>query len=127
MASEMGGSKNKPSDIQRKKMLERKTNPKASYVKKKRIEIDYDISEYQMKAMDVKYDLISIIARINQAHAYGSKSASWLIAELQKRRTMLPPKAVNILFLAGLSVEARLRLLNLKNCVRWNDRRCRQT
>jgi Asp-tRNA(Asn)/Glu-tRNA(Gln) amidotransferase B subunit len=100
-------------------MLEPKTNGKGSYVKKKKIEIEYAISDYQMKELDVKYDLISIIARINQAHAFASSSATWVISELQKRKAQLPPKASQILNLAGLSVQAMLRLLNLKNCVSY--------
>ena len=109
--------KNKTSDIQRKKMLEPKANTKGSYVKKKKIAIDYATPDYQMKEMDIKYDLISIIARINQAHAYHTTSASWVISELLKRKSQLPNKASQILSLPGLSVEATMRLLNLKNCV----------
>lgn len=109
--------KNKTSDIQRKKMLEPKTNGKGSYVKKKKIEIDYATPDYQMKELDMKYDIISIISKINQSHTFQSRAAAWVISELQKRKTQLPPKAFQILSSPGLSVETMMRLLNLKNCV----------
>lgn len=104
-------------DIQRKQMLEAKMTHKGSYVKKKRIQIDYSMSDYQMKDLDVKYDIVSIISRINHAHAYNSAASAWVINELKSRKGQLPHKATQILSLADISDEATLRLLNLKNCV----------
>jgi hypothetical protein len=113
--------KSKPKDIQRKQMLEGKTSHKGSYVKKKRIQIDYNPDDYQMKNLDVKYDIVSIISRINLAHAYQSDVTKWVINELMARKTQIPNKAAQILSIPGLSNEAAMRLLNLKNCVNINN------
>lgn len=124
--SESQGSK-PMNDIQRKQMLEAKMTHKGSYVKKKRIQIDYELADYQMKNMDVKYDLVSIISRINNAHAYKSETTKWVINELKERKNQLPVKATQIFALHDISDEATLRLLNLKNCVRASNHRYLQT
>ena len=88
-----------------------------SYVKKKKLDIEYENPEYQTKNIDVKYDLDSIISRINQFHKFTTPASNWLLGELNKKKNQLPPKAIQILNTPGLSAEATLRLLNLKNCV----------
>lgn len=108
-------TKQKTIELQRKKMLEPKIH-KGSYVKKKNLDIDYENPVVSVRNIDVKYDVVSLVNRINNFNAFDSKTASWLIDELKNKKSQLPPKAQNILGL-NVSLEATMRLLNLKNCV----------
>jgi hypothetical protein len=90
---------------------------KGDYVKKKRLEFDYIPPNINNKEIDVNYDMLSIISRLNIYHQFNSQTALWVIGELIKRKSGLTPKGGLILSIQHLSSEALLRLLNLKNCV----------
>lgn len=108
--------KQKTTDLSLKKMLEPKSKH-ASYVKKKKLNIDYENPEFEMKDLGVKYDFLSIISRLNMSHGFDSTTADWVISEMKARKNQLPPKAAQILSIPNLPNEPLLRLLNLKNCV----------
>ena len=88
-----------------------------TYVKKKKLDIEYQNPEYATKDLNLDYGLNAIIARVNQYHKFKTPTANWVLSELQKRKSKLSPKAIQILNTPGLSQEATLRLLNLKNTV----------
>ncbi len=106
-------------DLERKKMLEPKIQ-KNTYVKKKKLDLDFKNEEYETKNMDIRYDMVNILKRLNDHHSFDSLSSGWVIAELQKRKPQLPAKAAQILSISGIKPETALRLLNLKNTVGYH-------
>jgi hypothetical protein len=88
-----------------------------SYVRTKRLAIEYELPEIEIPDFRISYDLVSIVKKVNELCMWNSESAIWTLAMLNDYRTVLLPKGLQVMNLLKISDEVRLRLINLRNCV----------
>lgn len=88
-----------------------------SYVRPKRLEIEYELPEIEIPDFRISYDLVSIVKKVNEYGMWNTESSAWTLAMLQEYRTVLLPKGIQVMNIQKISDEVRLRLINLRNCV----------
>lgn len=88
-----------------------------SYVRPKRLEIEYELPEIEIPDFRISYDLVSIVKKVNEFSMWNTESSAWTLDMLHEYRPVLLPKGVHVMNLQRISDEVRLRLINLRNCV----------
>lgn len=88
-----------------------------SYVRVKRLEIEYELPEIEIPDFRISYDLVSIVKKVNELGMWNTNTSLWTIEMLSEFRAVLLPKGFQVINLQKISDEVRLRLINLRNCV----------
>lgn len=88
-----------------------------SYVRVKRLEIEYEMPDIEIPDFRIHYDLVSIVRKVNEFSMWNTESANWAIESLNELKAVLLPKGVQVMSLPKITDEVRLRLINLRNCV----------
>lgn len=88
-----------------------------SYVRNKRLEIEYELPDIEIPDFRIHYDLVSIVKKVNEFCMWKTETAQWAINSLVELKAVLLPKGVQVMGLAKITDEVRLRLINLRNCV----------
>lgn len=92
-----------------------------SYVRLKRIEIEYEMPDVEIPDFRISYNLVSIVRKVNEFNMWNTESAKWALDSLNELKAVLLPKGVQVMNIHKLSDEVRLRLVNLRNCVCWQN------
>ena len=90
---------------------------KPDYVRKKNLVLRYKPKESMSRSFELKYSLLSVLKRINEAHAWTSGAARWILFVCHQRKMQLSLKAQELLVDSEVSNETKLRLLGLRNWV----------
>jgi hypothetical protein len=88
-----------------------------SYVRAKNLNVQYEIKDFELPDLSLSYDLVSVVRKLNEYEMWESESSRWLLKVLYEYRTVLLPKGAFVVNLQTTSLEVKLKLLNLRNCV----------